>query len=82
MTTDAAPTGSPDYAAYVGALRAVAPEVAGEVGAFTGIGQVLDWMQRKGLNLRTIDFVSQDEFEYDFLLELGEGGRRLAFGVT
>ena len=82
MNTDTAVTDPPDYPVYVGALRATAPDLARDVGAFTGIGQVLDWMQRQGLDLKTIDFVSQDEFEYDFLLEWEPGGRWLAFGVT
>jgi hypothetical protein len=71
-----------DYPGYVEGLRATLPEVAREVAAFTGVGQVLDWIQRKGMNLKTIEFVPQDEFEYDFLLELEPTGRWLAFGVT
>jgi hypothetical protein len=82
MSTDAVLTDPPAYSVFVEALRAGAPEVAEDVHWFTGIGQVLDWMQQKGLNLKTIDFVSQDEFEYDFLLELEPDGRWLAFGVT
>ncbi|HZT83068.1 MAG TPA: hypothetical protein VFA26_22760 [Gemmataceae bacterium] len=82
MSTDTTRISPPDYPVYVGALRTTDPDLARNVEAFTGIGQVLDWMQRQGLNLRTIDFVSQDEFEYDFLLELESGGRWLAFGVT
>jgi hypothetical protein len=82
MSTKAVQPDPPEYAAYVEALRAGAPDLARDVEAFPGIGQVLDWMQRKGLDLKRIDFVPQDEFEYDFLLELGAGGRWLAFGVT
>ncbi len=82
MSTEAVLADPPDYPVYVEALRAGAPEMAEDVQGFTGVGQVLDWMQRKGLNLKTIDFVSQDEFEYDFLLELEPDGRWLAFGVT
>jgi len=82
MTTNAVQLGPRDYPDYVAALRATAPDLARDVEAFTGVGQVLDWMQRMGLDLKTIDFFSQDEFEYDFLLELEPGGRWLAFGVT
>jgi hypothetical protein len=82
MSTDTTRTEPLDYPVYVEALRGNDPELAGEIGAFTGIGQVLDWMQCRGLDLKTIDFVSQDEFEYDFLLETQSGGRWLAFGVT
>jgi hypothetical protein len=82
MSANAVELGPREYPAYVEDLRAVLPEVAAEVSAFTGVGQVLDWMQRRGLDLKTIDFVPQDEFEYDFLLEWERGGRWLTFGVT
>jgi hypothetical protein len=82
MSTNSVQLGPLDYSAYVEALRGALPDVADEVAGFTGVGQVLEWMQRKGLNLKTIDFVSQDEFEYDFLLEWEPSGRWLAFGVT
>jgi hypothetical protein len=70
-----------EYPEYVAELRAVAPSIAEAIGEFTGIGQVLNWMQQTGLDLRSIDTVSQDEFSYDFLLPLSDG-RWLAFGVT
>jgi hypothetical protein len=37
-------------------------------------------MQRRGL--KRVDIVAQDEFHYDFLIELEPGGRWAAFGVT
>jgi hypothetical protein len=82
MSADSVQLGPVDYPDYVAALGRDLPDVAREVAEFTGVGQVLDWMQRKGLDLKTIDFVPQDEFEYDFLLEWEPGGRWLAFGVT
>jgi hypothetical protein len=72
----------PDYPDYAERLRVEYPDLADDVAGFTGVGQVLEWMQRRGLDLKTIDFVQQDEFEYDFLLEWERGGRWLAFGVT
>jgi hypothetical protein len=82
MSTNTAVVGPPDYSAYVEALRADAPELAREVAGFTGMGAVLDWARRQGHDLRAIDFVTQDEFEYDFLLPLASDGRWLVFGVT
>ncbi|HEX5273404.1 MAG TPA: hypothetical protein VFW33_23065 [Gemmataceae bacterium] len=82
MSANAVDLGPREYPASVEDLRTALPEVAAEVSAFTGVGQVLDWMQRRGLDLRRIDFVPMDEFEYDFLLEWEWGGRWLAFGVT
>jgi hypothetical protein len=82
MSTNTALVGPPDYSVYVEALRAGAADLAREVEAFTGMGALLDWAQRRGLDLRAIDFVTQDEFEYDLLLPLEPDGRWLAFGVT
>jgi hypothetical protein len=71
-----------DYPDYVEALRADSLELAEELAAFTGITSVLDWMKRRGLNQAAVDIVGQDEFHYDFLIELEPGGRWVAFGVT
>ena len=68
----------PDYPHYANLLRAEWPEFA----AFTGIEHVLTWMQNRGLMGRGVDIVGQDEFSYDFLVELETGGCWLAFGVT
>ena len=70
-----------EYEQYVEALRARHPDVAAEVADFRGMGAVLEWLRRKGLDLRFLDAVVQDEFGYDLLLPLGDG-RWLAFGVT
>lgn len=71
-----------DFPEYATMLRAELPDVAAEIAAFTGIEQVLTWMQRRGLTAHDVDIVGQDEFSYDFLVELATGGRWLAFGVT
>jgi hypothetical protein len=77
----ATPTAEKDYPDYVAQMRPAHPALADELAGFTGVGQVIGWMQRRGLDLRAVDTVSQDEFSYDFLLPLEEG-RWLAFGVT
>jgi hypothetical protein len=71
-----------EYADYMERLRANEPELAREFAEFQGIENVLDWMKRQGRCRAAVDIVGQDEFEYDFLLQLGPGGRWLAFGVT
>ena len=43
---------------------------------------VLEWMKAKSLPPGSVDLIGQDEFEYDFLVELEPAGRWLAFGVT
>jgi len=72
----------PDYADYVTKLRTAAPDLAEEVAEFHGIGHVLSWMVQRQRNRVPVDTVGQDEFEYDFLMELEPGGRWLVFGVT
>jgi hypothetical protein len=71
-----------DYAADVEQLGAQAPDLAAELGRFTGISSVLDWMKRSGLTRAAVDIVGQDEFHYDFLIQAEAGGRWLSFGVT
>ena len=71
-----------EYADYLERLRAREPELAQAFAGFTGIENVLDWMKRRGLCRAAVDIMGQDEFEYDFLLQLEPDGRWLAFGVT
>jgi hypothetical protein len=71
-----------DYADHVEVLRHQDPDLADEVAAFPSITGVLAWMQRRGLARAAVDIIGQDEFHYDFLIELERGGRWLAFGVT
>ncbi len=56
--------------------------LAVEFASFTGIRGVLDWMRKSGLAKARIDIVGQDEFHYDFMIELEPAGRWAAFGVT
>jgi ADP-ribosyl-[dinitrogen reductase] hydrolase len=66
----------------VAALRAQDPALAGALAGLTGVRGVLDWMKARGLESAEVDLVAQDEFDHDFLVRLGPGGRWLAFGVT
>jgi hypothetical protein len=67
-----------DYPATVTELRERFPELADEVQAFDGVVQVVDWL---GAAKPEIDFISHDEFSYDFLIHKGTG-RWLVFGVN
>ena len=71
-----------DYPDDIAELRKQDASLADEFSGFTGIRSVLDWMQRRGLAGTRIDMIGQDEFHYDFLIELEPGGRWVAFGVT
>jgi hypothetical protein len=71
-----------DYAGHVRALAAADPGLAGELAAFQGVEEVLQWIERRGLCRTAVDIVGQDEFSYDFLVQLQAPGRWLAFGVT
>jgi hypothetical protein len=72
----------PDYNHYVERLRPQYPALAETVDGLPGIEQVLQWMQELGLHQAAVDMVGQDEFNYDFLVELEPDGRWLCFGVT
>ncbi len=56
--------------------------MAEQISAFHGMGEVLDWMKALSLVPGVVDIVAQDEFESDFLVQLGPGGRWLVFGIT
>jgi hypothetical protein len=71
-----------DYADHVQALHADDGQLAEEVANFQGIASVLAWMEQRGLTQAVVDMTGQDEFHYDFLIQLEPGGRWLAFGVT
>jgi hypothetical protein len=73
---------TPEYADYVERLRAACPDLAAEVGSFHGVEEVLQWLQRRSGGRVAVDIVGQDEFHYDFLIELEPGGRWVSFGVT
>ncbi len=72
----------PEYSDYADILRNQDPTLAEEIKWFHGIEQVLNWMNSRNLGQATIDMVGQDEFEYDFLIELEPDGRWIIFGVT
>jgi hypothetical protein len=61
-----------DYPATVAELRERFPDLAEQV------VQVVDWL---GAAKPEIDFISHDEFSYDFLIHL-DPGRWLVFGVN
>jgi hypothetical protein len=71
-----------EYADDAVELRESEPAIAAEVASFRGIDGVLAWMQRSRLTSAVVDIVGQDEFNYDFLIQLEPGGRWIAFGVT
>jgi hypothetical protein len=69
-----------NYADTVEELRRGQPELAERCQSFDGVTQVVDWLETLPAK-PTIDFVSHDEFSYDFLIHLDEQ-RWLAFGVN
>jgi hypothetical protein len=71
-----------DYPDHVDRLRRLDTVLADEVAGFTGISSVMAWMQRHGRTRAPIDIVGQDEFHYDFMIELEPAARWLVFGVT
>jgi hypothetical protein len=70
------------YAEDVARIGATIPGLAAEIASFTGVGQVIDWFSSRGHGQPPVDLVGMDEFEYDFLVQLGSEGSWLAFGVT
>jgi hypothetical protein len=71
-----------EYADHVRALADSHADLARDLSAFTDITTVLTWMQKNGLARTAVDMVAQDEFEYDFLVQLAPAGEWASFGVT
>jgi hypothetical protein len=71
-----------DYREDVAALARQDAELAGQVGAFNTLENVLAWMKERGLPLGSLDVIAQDEFSLDILVPLGPDGRHLVFGAT
>lgn len=71
-----------DYPNYAQQLTAVDSRLAEEIADFHGIEHVLQWMQQRQLPNNRVDIIGQDEFNYDFLIELEPQGRWLVFGVS
>ena len=74
------PVACREYADYVKAIKVNYPVLAREIGGFHGIGNVLDWMNQRTFS--TIDMIGQDEFEYDFMVQMKPDQNWLVFGVT
>lgn len=72
----------PAYLRDVSALRGRFPNLGEELAGFTGVSDVLEWMQRASLTRTAVDMVALDEFEYDFLIQLQPEGEWLALGIT
>jgi hypothetical protein len=71
-----------EYSDHLERLRLQEHGLANALTDLTGVEGVLQWMQRSGLGQTVVDLVGQDEFTYDFLLDLRRDGKWLAFGVT
>jgi hypothetical protein len=82
MMTPTATIRELDYPDDVAELRAAEPALADEIADFVGIDRVLAWMQKCQLTSAAVDIIGQDEFNYDFLIQLERDGRWISFGVT
>lgn len=71
-----------EYVDYLAALKNDHPNVAGEIGSFRNLEQVLDWMKNTGRSLADLDMITQDEFCHDLILPLDQEGRHLVFAMS
>ena len=68
------------YADYVARLQATHPNLAMTFASFITLEQVLNWMQRDGLPLASLDMVTQDEYCHDLIVPVGH--EWFVFGMT
>jgi hypothetical protein len=71
-----------EYTEHLAAVRREHPDVGDGLPGTDSLEHVLDWMKGRGFPAGSVDIVGQDEFSYDFLIRLEEGGRWLVFGVN
>lgn len=71
-----------EYTTTLNELRSRLPELAAVFDTFGGVSDVLKWMETSGRAKAAVDMISQDEFEYDFLIALNAQGEWLSFGLT
>jgi hypothetical protein len=71
-----------EYSDHVDELRADWPDLAATFAGRDSIEHVVEWMKQRGFPPGSVDMVGQDEFNYDFLIRLDDGGRWLVFGVN
>jgi hypothetical protein len=71
-----------EYSDAVETLKATEPELAAEIAGFRGLGTVMNWMTARGILLKDVEIVQQDECNLDFVVPLNPDGRCLVFGTT
>jgi hypothetical protein len=71
-----------EYTDHWRRLAEADPALAAPLRDLRGLGGVMAWMAGRGLPLNSADIVQQDEFSLDFVVDLRQGGRHLAFGIT
>jgi hypothetical protein len=67
-----------EYVEHVGRLT---PDLASELGSFGSLEDVMYWMQRRGVALRSMQRVALDEYSNDVFFPLSDR-RWLVFGCT
>lgn len=71
-----------EYLDHVAQLRAKDPALADQLGLFTNLRHVLDWMKGRRLSLDDVDVIAQDEFSHDFLFRANDAGEYLSFAMS
>ena len=58
------------------------PQLAQALAGVRTLEHVLDWMKARGLDLASLDMVTQDEYCHDLLLPLPAQNKWLVFAMT
>lgn len=70
-----------NYTDYVARLHLTHEALAEELARVRTLEKLLDWLRARGVNLASLDMVTQDEYSHDLVVPLGTG-EWLAFGMT
>ena len=71
-----------EYSDYFHVFTKEFPDLSVELAPARSLQGVLSWMTRRGLELNSVEIITQDEFSLDFIIPLVPGERHLVFGIT
>ena len=71
-----------EYVDFCDDLQRTHPQLATKIGNFTTLEHILHWLPSEGVNLATLDMVTQDEYCHDLFFPLPDTTEWLVFGMT
>jgi hypothetical protein len=71
-----------EYVDYLARLQTTHPDLVGKIERFTSLEHILNWLPGEGVNLATLEMVTQDEYCHDLFLPMPNSTDWLFFSMT